>query len=331
MQFVVSFRFLRGLDLHKLKLNALNPRQLFFYPEWASRTEATPTHLLMSGDPPTPWHLLQPPVRMNTAASKAPDTVIFHSCAWDLPRVNRSGYFYPNDACHPRYAKMRWANETVVGGVLGEHARRARVYGAACMRRGTKLSEETIFGGFGQTLDTALSGLRRSLPIGTRLAVRSCHSGTQVPGDPGGQTAQLRRMDDIVRRTAAAQCVPLLDVWAIDADSGYFKGDEDDFHVPQVGSMQAAVATLLVLIDMPVADVAMKRPTGANATCGTSRAARSHSHGGGVLGVGHPRRTAVGPELALKRSASGLKRISSQAQRSPTRHMQLGGVRAIDR
>ena len=126
------------------------------------------------------------------------------------------------------------------------------------MRRGDGLEDEVIFGGFEQSLNASLVGLRRWLGSDTRLLLRSCHSGQQAEVDPHGQSAALRRMDSIIRATAAAQCVPLLDVWALDADAGYYigKGKHLDFHVPMVGSMQAAVAALLALVDMPASGAA---------------------------------------------------------------------------
>ena len=88
---VLSFRFLRGLDTHKMRLNALHPHRRFFYPSWDERSKVTPTHLVLSGDLPE-----RDPPSESPLAKPAPDTVIFHSCAWDLPAINRSYYYYPN-------------------------------------------------------------------------------------------------------------------------------------------------------------------------------------------------------------------------------------------
>ena len=77
-------RFMRGLDLHKLRQNIahLYRRLLLFYPEWRERRSRTlPTTLLLEADAP------ELPTRRRVA-SGALDVVVFHSCAWGIPRVN---------------------------------------------------------------------------------------------------------------------------------------------------------------------------------------------------------------------------------------------------
>ena len=59
-------------------------------------------------------------------------------------------------------------------------------------------------------------------------------------------------MDALIRSAARGLCLPLLDVWALDRDAGFYSGKQEDFHVPQVGSMQSALAMLLVLTAAPV-------------------------------------------------------------------------------
>ena len=76
---LVSNHFLRGLDHHKLRLNVLEPHRRLFYPDWLERSAERPTHLLLEADPPEA-------VTRKRLKRRQPDAIIFHSCAWDLPR-----------------------------------------------------------------------------------------------------------------------------------------------------------------------------------------------------------------------------------------------------
>jgi len=236
--FVMSFRFLRGLDPHKLRLNVAKPQQLYFYPEWAHRSSNTPTHLVMSGDSPE-----QLPLPLSQAR---PDAIIFHSCAWDTPEINRSSYYYPHSACALKYANVRRVKVALsaAGDMRSNLTGDANVHGSACKERGEGLSDEQIFAGFEHDFNNTLRSLRRWLSRRTQLFVRSCHAGVQPPLQ---KPQSLRRMDTIIRRVAAAECVPLVDVWTLDREAGFYVADKADFHVPSVGSMQAAIAILFAL------------------------------------------------------------------------------------
>ena len=76
---LVSNHFLRGLDHHKLRLNVLEPHRRLFYPDWLERSAERPTHLLLEADSPEA-------VTQKWLKRPQPDAIIFHSCAWDLPR-----------------------------------------------------------------------------------------------------------------------------------------------------------------------------------------------------------------------------------------------------
>lgn len=87
---ISSFRFLRGLDLHKLEHNTRQPRQRLHYPEWVARSRIEPTNALYGSDD---WSADRV-TRRHLHRRTAPDAVVFHSCAWDLPQINRSGEYY---------------------------------------------------------------------------------------------------------------------------------------------------------------------------------------------------------------------------------------------
>ncbi|KAL3915029.1 MAG: hypothetical protein SGPRY_007401, partial [Prymnesium sp.] len=184
VEMVLSFRFLRGLDRHKIRHNVERPHQLFLYPEWKLRSEAMPTHLLMSGDPPLRGMHMPSPMRRGS-----PDTLLLHSCAWDLPRVNR--------------------------------------------KRGEGLSDGKILTGFERELSAMLRELKSTLPRSTSLFVRGCHPGTEG-----------------LDSTSAGKCLPLVNVWEIDRQAGYYavNNKNQDIHVPPVATMQAAVEILIALL-----------------------------------------------------------------------------------
>jgi len=238
---VLSFRFLRGLDMHKLRLNALSPHHRFFYPSWNARSDATPTHLVLSGDLPRMSEL------PSAMALPAPDTFFFHSCAWELPAVNRSQYYYPNSACATSYPP------TVAVGLANGSEGRARVHGGACKPRGSMhMSDQTIYAGFDQAINESLQDLPRWLHRRSRVLVRGCHSGVQASwGGRQHQAAELQHMDLLVRNAARGRCLPFLDAWELDRAAGFYKGRKEDFHVPAVGSMQAALSTLLAITAAP--------------------------------------------------------------------------------
>ncbi len=80
---LVSFRFLRGLDLFKLDLNSRGWRERMHYPEWETRSAAEPPNAVYGADAWTADEL----TRQALADRPAPDALVFHSCAWDLPVI----------------------------------------------------------------------------------------------------------------------------------------------------------------------------------------------------------------------------------------------------
>lgn len=233
-RFTLSFRFLRGLDTFKLMRNIQRPQKLYFYPEWKQRKLNTPTHALLSGD------VNSNPQEKSTALS----AVVLHSCAWDLPRYNRSTYYYPTSMCNHSCAKRCEAAVRLETGAYGI----ARLHGGICKLRGEGLSDDQIYEGFEHELEMTLGQLKQQLQKqGTRLLVRGCHSGTVSGASSSGLRESLRQMDAIIKRVASKQCIPIIDVWELDRHAGFYSGITDDIHVPEIGSFQAALATLLAL------------------------------------------------------------------------------------
>lgn len=242
VEMVLSFRFLRGLDRHKIRHNVERPHQLFLYPEWKLRSEALPTHLLMSGDPPLRGMHMPSPMRRGS-----PDTLLLHSCAWDLPRVNRSRFYYPTNACWHSKSHAWPTVELEKGQRASPH-----VHGGACRKRGEGLSDGKIFTGFERELSAMLRELKSTLPRSTSLFVRGCHPGTEgLDSTSAGKVRKdLSKMNTIIRHVARAQCLPLVNVWEIDRQAGYYavNNKNQDIHVPPVATMQAAVEILIALL-----------------------------------------------------------------------------------
>lgn len=281
---IVSFRFLRGLDLDKLAANALDWRQRYAYSEWRFRSARWPPTMFTLSDPVDAHDV----TRMHLAwRHEGPDTILFHSCAWDLPKINTSNYYWPymldyylGATCTNQQQLMQqqekrgdgiWSRRdpsplmrarmwpTPGGGgvnvtVGGVHWRRAVALGSACIRRGHTLSDDDIYNGFGERLRTALRHLQAISPR-ARLIVRTCHSGTQqsvsrpVPDRARvskelPQLPMLQRMNSIIERTARRLCMEVLDVFTTDAAAGFFFGRREDFHVPPKGAAYAALALI---------------------------------------------------------------------------------------
>ena len=227
---LISMRFLRGLDLHKLERVVHGWRSRYHYPAWSRRAgpHGLPSRALLASD-----DFLQHPLGRRHWASRAePDTVIFHSCAWDLPHINRSVHYYPDRFdTRPRVNASRCLQPTVVPvkvGVaplseilkhmnesrlsrgdarrtsglrptgLGGTERLARVVGTPCTQRGDGMSDETIYEGFRARLKQALLLLRRNFK--GRLIVRNCHAGIRMAKGDGRQAQALRKMNAIVEQ-----------------------------------------------------------------------------------------------------------------------------------
>lgn len=234
---LVSMRFLRGLDQHKLGMHARDWRQRFSYPAWRREYSAVPRATLIRSDAYTG----HPLTATHFESREQPDAIIFHSCAWDMPAVNRSGYYYPEAVCVP-------PPPTVTVKLDNGSRVTVRTQGANCAPRGNRrLSNEQVFAGFRQKLLASLREIR-SLFAG-RLIVRNCHAGIIARKGSGDsrQAAALVRMNTIIDEVARVLCVEVLDVYELDRAAGFFRGDTDDFHVSSKQSMHAALALLLQL------------------------------------------------------------------------------------
>ena len=112
------------------------------------------------------------------------------------------------------------------------------------MRRGTDLSDETIYDGFATSLRSALRWTRRHA-AGASVLLRNCHAGK---GQRDSQYDSLARMNGVIDEAARASCLPVIDVHQLDREAGFYISDaRPDFHVPNIGALQAAVATLLAV------------------------------------------------------------------------------------
>jgi len=278
---LVSMRFLRGLDLHKLRHNARQPHRRLFYPFWNERSRVLRTQLLLEADAPEAplRHRIEAggsvPTKLESVAGgpgsawtesapcpmlRRPDVVVFHSCAWDMPRVNRSSYYYPDDAgpergCTEEAGGEEWVDARLqtrnATGAFG--TARARTLGAGCRVRGDGLTDEEIYHGYEQSLREALSLLQaQSAGTDALLLVRNCHAGSGTAnrkhrGESESQHGSVLRMNEIIARVAGELCVPVLDVHALDAAAGFYWQEDypADFHAPPIAAFQAALAMLL--------------------------------------------------------------------------------------
>ena len=271
---LISFRFLRGLDMHKLEHHARDWRQRFLYPDWRSISPEAPPQMLMQSDPSN----MHPLTRRYFGRLAEPDVIVFHACAWDLPHINRSHFYYkfmlpgygPCKGQPPPHAAAVSLQHRLPNGTFAFGVANTTVVGSPCSLRGSNLTDQQIFDGFAAKLREALSLLRER--FGGRLVVRSCHAGTQQTLERKhnvkrqhvqSQFAALVTMDAVIRRVAAALCVELLDVMAMDAASGYhYSTTADDFHVPRGASITAARATLAMLAPRAQMNGAMVKPLG---------------------------------------------------------------------
>jgi hypothetical protein len=255
---LISMRFLRGLDLHKLERNADDWRQRLHYPNWLERSRRRPPNLVYASD-----SFSQDPLGGYwTARSPQPDLLFLHSCAWDLPQVNRSGEYYPHMApgatCEPPPATQ---NVTVLDGLCETHKKAddppckewnepVRTLGAPCIRRGAGLSDRQIYDGFSANLRAAVRLTRASLGPTGRLLLRNCHTGVNDsrPGAKNQQFQALGLMSASINVVAAQACVPLFDVWGLDSAAGHQEHQHagpEDFHMPELSVSRTALIALL--------------------------------------------------------------------------------------
>ena len=254
----VSMRFLRGLDAHKLEHNSKAWRERFFYKEWRQRSKEAPPNLLFRSSPYTD----HPVTRAWWGRSPEPDAIIFNSCAWDLPQINRSFYYFPYMV--PGYPCPN-PPPTMNATVRIREQRAAHVVGAPCVKRAeVSMTEEQIVQDYGKRLREALVLVRKRFR--GRLILRSCHSGTQAQihilaptptptltlpltltptptltptitltltltlasgtqdkrAKRHEQFEALRRMNAMLLRVARELCVEVLDVFELDRLAGYY-------------------------------------------------------------------------------------------------------------
>lgn len=263
---VISLRFLRGLDLHKLaELNARDWRQSFFYVDWfrrgANRARAAasshggyPSHLVYAGD-----DFRKHPIRRAHLKKRAdPNVIILNTGAWAIPLINRSAVYYPgqgpSNPCPVRRApafncvdhrKFACASDSVK--VANSQMQQAPAFDPPCLKRGVNLTDQEIIDGFEIQLASAVSAIRRSKTV--QLILRNCHTGTR----DARQLAQpirnaLVRVNKAIDRVATGTCTSVLDVWSIDLLLNYSaKRRDEDFHVTMQGSVHAALSAILML------------------------------------------------------------------------------------
>jgi hypothetical protein len=245
-----SLRFLRGLDLDKMSLHAADWRRRLFYPDMAS--PIAPQALLpftyrtvLQADPPTQGR--------GANYTAEPDIIVLHSCAWDLPSLNRSSVHFPllesKRKCPRdlptslRVLPFKWQN------VTRETWPSARVMASPCIRRGDGLSDAEIYSGFVGRLHAAIDLVRASFK--GRLIIRNCHAGTLHQPRRSGDwdLSKLLVMNEHIARVVAERRVELMDVFAIDREltghpTAWHHGNQTDFHVPQAASSAAALAMI---------------------------------------------------------------------------------------
>ena len=291
----LSLRFARGIDQPKLELSARERWRPYIYPDMTLRSSAGPSSLRSVLDvDAAPWDaFFERTLRPGREVAPHPDAVVFHSCAWETPAINRSMVHNPGrcgpsaslERCRaaaggdlysprlrsdcappPAFAEV-WVKLPRAERLARQAAGRlaadsspynrttARVLTAPCVKRGEALSDDAILDGFRARLRAALTTLRAALPATTRLLVRNCHAGTAHAFAPGGGSwppfAQFVAMNAIIADVAREMCLELIDVFAIDAAAGFYDATAKayDIHVPAYGSRNAALATLLTLLN----------------------------------------------------------------------------------
>ena len=258
---VLSFRFLRGFDQQKLKLNARNWTQRYLYTGWNSAERwKFGTQVLMESDHDDTKQLV--------TLRREPSAVLFHAAAWVIPKVTRatSGLyktFYTDtswstacDAGTPRPATFP---VTMLKGA-STHVVEARVVpGTACKFKtafSSAAPDEAIYQDAKAKLSETLKTLRASFK--GHLWVRSIFSGIQdvQQGAAQKQFEQMARLDRIARHVARQSCLGVLDVYEVNRAAGFYEHiGPEDFHSPPSAERHAATAMLLWLMELPEADV----------------------------------------------------------------------------
>ena len=239
----VSMRFLRGLDLGKLELNARDWAQRAHYIEWLERSKWHPASVLFGSDPADAHPVSRAHfVRRNESG---PTVVLLHSCAWDTPMINRSrSYYMGMENCPKLPARIDVKTRTS----HGIERRPAPVLQTPCRKRGhASMPDEKIYAEYRRSLGYAIQLVRRS--FGGRLILRNCHAGTRERGKKvQPQYEAMKRFNVIIDQVALEHCVEVLDASALDEMAGFAQHSfSENFHVPRPMSLSAAVAFMLLL------------------------------------------------------------------------------------
>jgi hypothetical protein len=260
----VSMRFLRGLDLGKLELNARDWTQRAHYIEWLERSKWHPASVLFGSDPADAHPVSRAHfVRRNESG---PTVVLLHSCAWDTPMINRSKSYYmgmENCPMLPAYIGVKTRTSR------GIELRPAPVLQTPCRKRGhASMPDEKIYAEYRRSLGDAIQLVRRSFR--GRLILRNCHAGTRERGKKvQPQYEATKRFNVIIDQVALEHCVEVLDVFALDEMVGFAQHSfPENFHVPRPMSLSAAVAFMLLLRLGGIKAMKRKPPC---ATCASPR------------------------------------------------------------
>lgn len=236
---VLSMRFLRGADEHKLEKNTRDWRQRYAYTEWRQRTLDRPNRLLYLTD----GFSAHPATRVHLASRTEPDVVLFTSGAWDIPLINRSSIYNPYMGKEPCPTTPPLQNVTV----RLRESRLVPVSLPPCQKRAARsVRDGVIYADYKATLSSMIAMLRRR--FSGRLIVRSVHSGTvdlRQPRWSAKQRGQLEEVNRIIAHVAQAMCTEVLDVYEIDRLKNFYpETNRINFHVPQSGVTHAALAAL---------------------------------------------------------------------------------------
>ena len=257
---VLSFRFLRGFDQQKLKLNARSWTQRYLYTGWNSAERwKFGTQVLMESNHTDTNELV--------TLRREPSAVLFHAAAWVIPKVIRatSGLyktFYTdtswNVACEAGTPRPATLPVTMLNGA-STHVVEARVVPGTACKSTTAFSsaapDEAVYQDAKAKLRKTLKTLRNAFK--GHLWVRSIFSGVQDASAPAQeQFEQMARLDRIARHVARQSCLGVLDVYEVNRAAGFYEHiGPEDFHSPYSAERHAATAMLLWLMELPEADL----------------------------------------------------------------------------
>ena len=280
----LSFRFLRGLDHTKLRLNAADWSRRYLYAGWRSTLRKQHgTHLLLEPDSDDVQRKDRVFNRWMTVAERAqPTAVLYHQAAWLIPRSVQGGwaqFFYPE---RPELAKGTTLGKATLAEQAAERARRCAAVPenvtVPMVLRGKQTVEapaRVVRGSADACLladddgpptadlgasQAAYTRARHGLDVAVRILreryngtlwLRSIFAGTMDAARTDGrqpQAEEMRRMDSVLRDVARSHCLGVLDVLEVDRAVGvYEQRGAEHFHSPPSAEKQAATAMLLWL------------------------------------------------------------------------------------